>query len=279
MKILQKKLQSYYNWVEDIELPSPSKKGFGKMSEKCDPEKSKILVQNFLDLILSCEVLGESEAAYRFFTSNWDNSSIETSEDVKKSRETKFTKIKEMFTNSDCKKNKDSLEEMIIMEDLQGKPSQLPDDLAEPLYALISEIYELKGVFKWFRRSLITIAYISFGGTISRKLVDTVHWLLGDSMFLSYLTFLKDIISQTEDTRPPSPLLEEKEEVREEARELFVSEGPDIMVKVVGLQTARQGAAKIFDSFQDQKLNKHLFYDLLEHFLVIFIPELRKTST
>ena len=70
-----------------------------------------------------------------------------------------------------------------------------------------------------------------------------------------------------------------EEEVREEARELFVSEVPDIMVKVVGLQTARQGAAKIFDSFQDQKLNKHLFYDLLEHFLVIFIPELRKTST
>ena len=266
--------------MEDIELPSPSKKSFGKLSEKCDVEKSKVLVQNFLDDILSCEVLGESEAAYMFFTSNWENSGLDAAAEVKKAPNTKFTKIKEMFSHSECKKTKDSLEDLIIMEDLQGKPSPspLPDDLAEPLYALISEIYELKGVFKWFRRSLITIAYISFGGTISRKLVDTVHWLLGDSMFLSYLNFLKEIISQTEDSRPPSPLTEVREEVREEARELFVSEVPDIMVKVVGLQTARQGAVKIFDSFQDQKLNKHLFYDLLEHFLVIFIPELRKTS-
>ena len=248
------------------------------MSEKCDLEKSKVLVQNFLDDILSCEVLGESEAAYMFFTSNWENSSLEA-EEVKKDPDTKFTKLKQMFTNSEGKKNKDSLEDLIIMEDFQGKSSQLPDDLAEPLYALISEIYELKGVFKWFRRSLITIAYISFGGTISRKLVDTVHWLLGDSMFLSYLNFLKEIISQTENSQPAAPLTEEeREEVREEARQLFVSEVPDIMVKVVGLQTARQGAEKIFDSFQDQTLNKHLFYDLLQHFIVIFIPELRKIS-
>ena len=72
---------------------------------------------------------------------------------------------------------------------------------------------------------------------------------------------------------------EVKEEVREVARQLFVSSVPDIMVKVVGLQTARQGAVNIFDSFQDQTLNKHLFYDLLQHFIVIFIPELRKIST
>ena len=265
-----------------MELPSPSRKSFTKLTEKCDLEKSKVLVQNFLDIVLSCEVLSESEAVYMFFTSNWENSSLEA-EEVKKNPDTKFKKIKQMFTNSECKKNKDSLEDLIIMEDLQGKTSQLPDDLAEPLYALISEIYELKGVFKWFRRSLITIAYISFGGTISRKLVDTVHWLLGDSMFLCYLNFLREIISQTEDTRPASPLTEEKreeekEEVREVARQLFVSTVPDIMVKVVGLQTARQGAEKFFDSFQDQTLNKHLFYDLLQHFIVIFIPELRKTS-
>ena len=65
--------------------------------------------------------------------------------------------------------------------------------------------------------------------------------------------------------------------VREEARELWLSEVPDIMVRLVGLQTARQGTQKIFDSFQDQKLNKHLFYDLLDHFLISFIPELAKT--
>ena len=64
--------------------------------------------------------------------------------------------------------------------------------------------------------------------------------------------------------------------MREEARQLWLSKVPDIMVKVVGLQTARQGTEKIFESFQDQKLNKHLFYDLLEHFLHSFIPELGK---
>ena len=86
---------------------------------------------------------------------------------------------------------------------------KVADDLAEPLYALISEIYELKGVFRWFRRSLISIAYISFGGTISRKLPDTVNWLVGETMMVSYLSAIKEIIAASADLQTASPVTDE----------------------------------------------------------------------
>lgn len=246
-----------------------------KMADKYDLEKWKVLMQNFIDSILASEDICGSEVVSMFFTSSWEFNK----DHVKRPTETKFIKLKKMFTNSENKKSKQALEDLLLLDNDTEKSVQAADDLAEPLYALISEIYELKGVFKWFRRSLITIAYISFGGTISRKLVDTVQWLVGDTMMVSYFNTVKDLISGTGSAQLNSYTQltdQERKKVREEARKLWLSKVPDIMVKVVGLQTARQGTEKIFESFQDQKLNKHLFYDLLEHFLHSFIPELGK---
>ena len=69
----------------------------------------------------------------------------------------------------------------------------------------------------------------------------------------------------------------EKDEAREEARRLFMSEAPRIMVKVVGPQTSAQGMEKIFGSVQNKTLNKHLVYTVLEAVVRELIPELRDT--
>lgn len=42
------------------------------------------------------------------------------------------------------------------------------DSIAEPLYTLIGEIFELKGVFNWLRRTLIIFVQITYGQTINR---------------------------------------------------------------------------------------------------------------
>ena len=206
MKTLQGKLQLQQQTLEDFELPSQSKaSSFGKTSEKNDVEKSKVLIENFLNSILCSDALHGSELLYMFFTDNWENDDLQT-EDVKKHSDTKFTKIKQMFTHSECKKSKESLEDLMLLDEFHEK---VADDLAEPLYALISEIYELKGVFRWFRRSLISIAYISFGGTISRKLLDTVNWLVGETMMVSYLSAIKEIIAASADLQTASPVTDE----------------------------------------------------------------------
>ena len=42
------------------------------------------------------------------------------------------------------------------------------DAIAEPLYGLLGEVFDLRGVFRWLRRSLITFVQITYGRTINR---------------------------------------------------------------------------------------------------------------
>jgi sorting nexin-25 len=42
------------------------------------------------------------------------------------------------------------------------------DGIAEPLYSLLGEVFDLRGVFKWLRKTLITFVQISYGRTINR---------------------------------------------------------------------------------------------------------------
>lgn len=44
------------------------------------------------------------------------------------------------------------------------------DAIAEPLYGLLGEVFDLRGVFRWLRRSLITFVQITYGRTINRFL-------------------------------------------------------------------------------------------------------------
>lgn len=45
------------------------------------------------------------------------------------------------------------------------------DSIAEPLYALMGEIFDMGGVFKWLRRSLISFVQITYGRTINRCVI------------------------------------------------------------------------------------------------------------
>jgi hypothetical protein len=42
------------------------------------------------------------------------------------------------------------------------------DGIAEPLYSLLGEVFDLHGVFKWLRKTLITFVQITYGRTINR---------------------------------------------------------------------------------------------------------------
>ncbi len=47
-----------------------------------------------------------------------------------------------------------------------------------------------------------------------------------------------------------------------------------MLSSLVGAASCKRGTAKIFDAFQNRTLNKHLFYTLLEMFLVELVHEL-----
>ena len=65
--------------------------------------------------------------------------------------------------------------EFLVQEDLTAgadghNNKKLTDSFAEPLYRFVAEIFELRGVFKIFRQSLITFVRVAFGKSINKQL-------------------------------------------------------------------------------------------------------------
>ena len=59
-------------------------------------------------------------------------------------------------------------EEDVDASEHSGGGNDIKDCLAEPLYALLSEVFDLRGVFRWLRRTLVSMVQLSQGGSISR---------------------------------------------------------------------------------------------------------------
>ncbi len=67
--------------------------------------------------------------------------------------------------------DEDGDHDSLAVAEAEGESIQLDDTrdgIAEPIYHLISEVFELRGVFGWLRRTLVTFVQITYGGTINR---------------------------------------------------------------------------------------------------------------
>ncbi|KFB41907.1 AGAP000912-PA-like protein [Anopheles sinensis] len=161
------------------------------------------------------------------------------------------------------------------------------DSIAEPLYTLLGEIFDLGGVFRWLRKSLISFVQITYGQTINRQLRESIAALFEEPMLHTYAsTVLRTfwpgggtlqvsgatvrLPSTTERTE------DEREMTMDAARTLLQDNIPDLLCSLIGAQNARQGAMKLFEALQNPLYNKQLFYDLLESLMLELFPEIRQ---
>lgn len=117
-------------------------------------------------------------------------------------------------------------------------------------------------MFKFLRRSLITFVQITYGRTISRQIREIITWCFCESMLHYYISlFLKSWWPGGE-LAPAGKLRtrEMKIETAMSARKLFVNNVPEVLTSLVGTQTAKRGALKVFEIVQNPRMNKQLFY-------------------
>lgn len=149
---------------------------------------------------------------------------------------------------------------------LNGTGSSLTDDtkdaIAEPLYALMSEIFDMRGLFKYLRKTLIAFVQVTYGRTINRQIYDTIAWCFSEQMLHYYISLV--IKSWWPGGVLAAPgverSLEDRIKTAEVAREMFINNVPDILVTLVGATAAKNGAKKAFDTLQNKVMNKQLFY-------------------
>lgn len=184
-------------------------------------------------------------------------------------------------------------EAKMLAADLDSK-----DSIAEPMYALMGEIFDMGGVFKWLRKSLISFVQITYGRTINRQIRESVAYLFEESMLHNYFSaILKSfwpggVLASAYPTR--------SEDMREmtttAAKALLTDHIPEVLCNLVGAQAAKRGVLKVFDALQNPAYNKQLFYvssgfsghiakytigisnlqELLEILMIEFFPEIRQ---
>lgn len=172
-----------------------------------------------------------------------------------------------------------------FFEELEGKEhSNLKDDVAEPLYGLLREVFDLEENVSWLRKSLIAFVQISYGKTINRQIRETVSYLTSESMVGYYLSTLRDSLWPDRNisiiSPPPSPVRTQSEKDKTYAlcKQRLLQNIPDFLVNLMGEQSAKAGVLKLFQVAQQEKLNKQLIYGFIELFLFNFVPELRNYS-
>uniref|UniRef100_A0A182NAC8 Sorting nexin-25 n=1 Tax=Anopheles dirus TaxID=7168 RepID=A0A182NAC8_9DIPT len=186
---------------------------------------------------------------------------------------------------------------------LDGVSGEARDTIAEPLYALLGEIFDLGGVFRWLRKSLISFVQITYGQTINRHLRESIAAMFDEPMLHAYASgVLRSLwpggatlhtnsdtaggggnggggvggggsgirLTSTERTE------DEQEMIMNAARSLLQDNIPELLCSLIGAQNARQGALKLFEALQNPLYNKQLFYDLLETLMLELFPEIRQ---
>ena len=88
----------------------------------------------------------------------------------------------------------ENLDELFSDTDLKGLDVNAKDSIAEPFYYLIEELFEIRGMKKIFRKSLILFVQLTYGATINRKIRETIYWILNEEVVSLIIKQIKDSI-------------------------------------------------------------------------------------
>ncbi|KAJ2950745.1 hypothetical protein O0L34_g9006 [Tuta absoluta] len=278
---LHRKLRPMCNELKNLELPSNSFKFLFGKNDKNSLEKAKTLIQKYLEFVLEDDRLNQSEALYTFL--NPSTEYLKQGEMPKKNKFSFSTLFKSTASEaSKSSQDKESFAHLSADEDEismyldgngddklrttsmkgAGALSEERDSIAEPLYALLSEVFDMRGVFRWLRKTLVTFVQITYGRTINRQIKDTISWLFSEQMLHYYIgVVLKSwwpagVLSETQLNRN----FQDKEHTRALAQQQLNECIVGTLSGLVGEQAAARGASKLFLTLQHTTHNKQLFY-------------------
>ncbi|XP_010222272.1 PREDICTED: sorting nexin-25 [Tinamus guttatus] len=271
---LHRKLSECFPSLKKVQLPSLSKLPFKSVDQKF-MDKSKNQLNNFLQKLLSDDRLCQSEALYAFLSPSPEHLKVIDVQGKKSSFS--LSSFLERLPGDLFSHQEEETEEDSDLSDYGDEVDGKRDSLAEPCFMLIGEIFELRGMFKWVRKTLIALVQVTFGRTINKQIRDTVHWMFSEPMLVYYIGVFRDAFWPNGKLAPPSTAKteEQSQETKQRAQQKLLENIPDTLQSLVGQQNARHGVVKVFNALQERKANKHLLYVLLELLLIELCPELR----
>ncbi|XP_037824621.1 sorting nexin-25 isoform X2 [Lucilia sericata] len=255
---LQRKLRHVSANLKSFDLPTNFKFFFLK-NDKHALEKAKQQIQRFLNSKFSLSTLFKTEPVK---TTDVSGKSSDPFWGLQRDDED-ISNYLEGDTATDNK----------LLADLDNK-----DSIAEPLYALMGEIFDMGGVFKWLRKSIISFVQITYGRTINRQIRESISYLFEESMLHYYFSAMLKSFWPGGVLASAYPVRSDdmKEMTTNAAKALLMDNIPEVLCNLVGAQAAKSGIIKVFDALQNPIYNKQLFYELLEILMIEFFPEIKQ---
>ncbi|XP_060783876.1 sorting nexin-25 isoform X5 [Neoarius graeffei] len=217
----------------------------------------------------ACEENGEQMACYSVAVSLLEGEDLENNSWCVTRKLSEFQALHRKLTEDEAEDDSD-------LSDYGDEADGKKDVLAEPFFMLIGEVFELRGMFKWVRKTLIALVQVTFGRTINKQIRDTVNWIFSEQMMVYYINIFRDTFWPNGKLAPHNKDRSDAEcrETKERAQQKLLDNIPDALQNLVGQQNARYGIIKIFNALQESSANKHLLYVLLEILLKELCPEL-----
>ena len=141
----------------------------------------------------------------------------------------------------------------------------------KPICDLFLEAFELNRGNNWLRgRAVVVVLHQLLGGTIERKVRDGARGLTQDDSLLRYLALARDTMWPGGVLRkvPPRSAVDRLKS-RAEATVVLATLIPDLAGNVVGRANAQAAARRVFATLNNQPLNAHLVFTMLDEIVLV----------
>ena len=141
----------------------------------------------------------------------------------------------------------------------------------KPICDLFLETFELNKGNNWLRgRAVVVVLHQLLGGTIERKVREGARSLVQDEHLLRYLALAKETLWPGGTFRQNKVrTASERLKSRTEASLVLATLVPDLAGNVVGRANAQAAARRIFATLNNQRLNAHLIFTLLDEIVLV----------
>ena len=149
------------------------------------------------------------------------------------------------------------------------------EPFVKPICDIFLEVFELNRGQNWLRgRAVVVVLHQLLGGTVERKVRETVKAITNEESMIKYINLIKDTMwpggQLRRDTKPRT--VTEKLHSRREASVMLATLIPDMAGNVVGRANAHAASRRMFATVNNERLNAHLAFSLLDEVVATLFP-------
>ena len=155
-----------------------------------------------------------------------------------------------------------------------GRAEQL-EPFVKPICDIFLETFDLQRGNNWLRgRALVVVLHQLLGGTVERKVRESVRTMFAESAVLRYIELLRDTMWPDGKIRKEAPVRSEADraKTRIEASVMLATLVPDLAGNVVGKANAQAASRRLAATVNNGRLNAHLAFTIMDEVVEILFP-------